>query len=190
MRCTQRRTLEAHALGQLPGAEADDVRAHLQGCAACAAEASLLAAERRLFTQRAALPAPAPPPFAAVLARSRQGSAAGRDGSRARLWSALAAAAALLGIYAGSRGPAPARDEIGAPAIVAEPASRGETCEDLALLSANGVARAESDYGACLVATPAAAPGGEERECAVTCGGDEPHPGEALETRAEGERAP
>jgi hypothetical protein len=189
MMCTARRELERYALGQLDEARAGAVRAHLDGCASCAEEARLLLAERALFQRRAALPAPAPPPFAAVMARAKDGGEAATSGARrARIASALAAAAAVLGLWIADRTP---RDDAGAPAISAEPAL-GQICDDPAV-TAGAVERTESEIGACLMATPAAATplaSDESEECNVTCAGDEPHGDEALESRPRGESTP
>ncbi|MFT3771359.1 MAG: zf-HC2 domain-containing protein [Minicystis sp.] len=198
MTCIGRRRLEGYALGQLDEDTRRAVRAHLDACGECAEEAALLAAERRLFAQRAALPVAAPPPFAAVMARARDGGeAATRGAHRARIASAIAAAAALVGIYVGGRGPDAPRDDGNAPAIVAEP--HGETCEDPSV-TARAVACAEDEFGACLMATPMTRPAAsapaeptnahEEESCSVTCEGVEPHGEEAFESKARGERAP
>jgi anti-sigma factor RsiW len=192
MTCTDRRELERYALAELDEARAAAVRAHLAGCAACAEEARLLAAERDLFRRRAALPMPAPPPFAAVMARARDGGEpAARGARRARIASALAAAAAVLGLW--FEGRTPPREDTGAPAIVAEP-SHGEICAD-PIVTARAVEHAEIEVGACLIATPAAAPAPHEEEenneeCHVTCDGVEPHGEEALESRARGADTP
>ncbi|MCU0688078.1 MAG: zf-HC2 domain-containing protein [Polyangiaceae bacterium] len=65
--------VEAYALGELEGARAGQVRAHLGDCAACSRELALWRAERRAFAARArqhdARPLPA---FEAVLAASRR----------------------------------------------------------------------------------------------------------------------
>ena len=156
-----------------------------------------LAEERALFVRRAALEAPAPPPFSAVLARAREGAISRRP-RRVRLWSALAAAAALvLVVEVAGRHPAePRQDE--AAAIVAEPVPSGESCQDPSVIAAGATAREEHAYGACLTGTPnCAAPPSDvdegqqaDDETCVTCEACGPHPGEDLETRPRGEDAP
>src|SRR5262245_65506441 len=86
---------EAYALGRLDLARTREVRAHLARCSRCADEARVVFEERSLFVRRAALPAPAPPPFAAVLARARAGAEPGPRPFVAR-WTMLLSAAALL----------------------------------------------------------------------------------------------
>jgi anti-sigma factor RsiW len=173
MICPRPKELEACALGALDEAHAAAVRAHALGCAECAEEMEMIAAEKRLFARRAALPAPPPPPFAEVMERLRRGSPAGRRPARSpRLWAGLAAAAAIA--FALSRGARPVPvDDGGSPAIVAEP-PRPE--------AEAAAARAEDDYGACLMGTPATGPEKSD-ECAVTCGDAEPLPDEVLESR-------
>lgn len=189
MRCAERRKLEAFALGQLDGAAAGDAAAHVAACADCAAEAAVIAAERRIFARRAALPAPALPSFADVMERSREGGPAAAAGARrARVWATLSAAAALVGFYAADRGaPGPAR-EGEAPAIMAEPANGGR-CEDPVAATAGAVACAEDEHAACLTATPAAPPPAADDSCAcdVTCGPEGPTPGEDLESKVQGD---
>lgn len=64
--------VEAYALGELEGARAGQVRAHLGDCAACSRELELLRAERRAFAARARQHDVRPlPAFEAVLAASR-----------------------------------------------------------------------------------------------------------------------
>jgi anti-sigma factor RsiW len=199
MTCTPRRIVEAYALGELDDAAAADVRAHLEGCARCAGEADRLAAERELFARRAALPAPPPPSFTAVLARARREERRAGRPRRVRLWSMLAAAAALvLAVEVAGREPAAAPvDE--AAAIVAEPAPRGESCQDPRVIANEAATREEHAYGACLSGTPncpaeALAPHEAEHDedgsCSVTCDACGSHPGEVLETGTRGECAP
>jgi len=202
MTCTQRTQLEAYALGQLDEAASHDVGAHLDTCAACAEEARWLTAERRLFTQRAARIALPPPPFAAVLAEAR---AERRDRTapaeiavpfarRAQAWGAIAAAGALLGMYVGGRLPPAPRDDAGAPAIVAEPPPRGETCEDPGAnakpAADDGEVRASFPAPAArMLLTPirlaAAQTSPDEEACVAACTFCSPHAGEVCEARLE-----
>ncbi len=117
--------------------------------------------ERELFERRAALPAPAPPAFADVLARARR-----RE--RPTAWQrlsprlGLAAAAAIAGLFLAKSPPATTREHRGEITITAEPLG-DLTCVESppaeAARDAEGViAGLESDYHACLVATPSVSP--------------------------------
>jgi hypothetical protein len=108
-RCREwRESLGAYVLGHLPDQERAALEAHLEGCAACRAEAESLAAVSRLLPHADPErfgPAPVPPPglgkrIAATIAAER------RTGRRRRLRLGLAfggvaaaAAAAMLAIF-------------------------------------------------------------------------------------------
>jgi hypothetical protein len=108
-----REALAAYALGRLPDEERASLDAHLEGCAACRAEAESLIAVSRLLPHADPErfgPAPVPPPelgkrIAATIGAERR---AGRRKRRFRLGlafgGAAAAAAAVLAIFVLSSG--------------------------------------------------------------------------------------
>jgi hypothetical protein len=109
-RCREwRESLGAYVLGQLPQGERSGLEAHLEGCAACRAEAESLSAVSRLLPHADPErfgPAPVPPPelgkrIAATIGAEQR---AGRQRRRLRLGLAFsgataAAAAAVLAIF-------------------------------------------------------------------------------------------
>ncbi len=116
-----RESLGAHALGQLPVEEEAGLKAHLEGCAGCRAEADSLALVARLLPHgdpERFGPAPAPPPalagkVAAAVAAER---GAGRRRRSLRLGLALsgataAVAAAALAIFVLSGGGEPGPEQ-------------------------------------------------------------------------------
>ncbi len=131
--------LEALAFEELPPARAEEARAHVAGCAACARELGLLRAERGAFADRAKASSPLPG-FSAALAKSRWSAPttapvkAPPPTLTARfLWAApafgVAAAAAFAGLFL-LPPPDPTRvDRPAAPLIVAVPASEN-FCRD------------------------------------------------------------
>ena len=150
-------------------------------------EAERRAAERDyLFVRRAALPAPPPPPITAVLARARRDDPVRRP-RRVRLWSLLAAAAALVvGVgFTGRDAPAPV-DEARRRSSPSR-RRRAERCEDPRAIARAAATREEHAYAACLSGTPNCAAmaqepheaeGDQEPTCSVTCDACGPHPGE------------
>ena len=198
MTCTPRRVVEAYALGELDDAASAEVRAHLEGCARCAGEADRWADERNLFVRRAALPAPPLPSFSAVIARARRDDRSARRPRSVRFWSILAAAAALVArVELTGRDAAPPVEE--GAAIVAEPAAKGERCEDPRAVAKAAAAREEQAYGACLDGTPSCAAGAAEIHdaegaddgtCVVTCGECGPHPHDVSDPGTRGDCVP
>jgi anti-sigma factor RsiW len=193
MRCERQREVEAWVLGELDDARTAEARAHVAACADCAEEARWLSAERQVFAQRSALAAPAPPPFAAVMARARrEGDEGTRPARRAWVGAALAAAAALVVFVTGAvpRGP----HGEAAPEIAADPPmelscfeGQPVAVEREAFVTDRAIATVEDQYDACLLATPLARPSRGPRACAppvdraVTCDPLGPLPGEAVE---------
>jgi hypothetical protein len=103
-RCREwRESLGAYALGQLPDSERVSLEAHLEGCAACRAEAESLAAVSRLLPQADPDrfgPAPVPPPelgkrIAATIGAERR---SGQRRRRLRFGLAFSGATAVLAI--------------------------------------------------------------------------------------------
>ena len=169
--------------GELPPAEADALRAHLQRCAACAHELAWQRQERALFAQRvAAAAAAAGTPAAPVAARrwERGGAArtAGSGGSPGGLrWEALEAR--LRQAPARVRASWAHRGTMAAGAMAAvfvaafsvmlgvqplpeggswggELVSRAPSAEASACIDPgpDSVARHEARFGACLLASP------------------------------------
>ena len=195
MRCGRQGELAAFVLGERDGAgasSAEAIRAHVAACASCAEEARWIAAEQALFTRRRELAAPAPPPFAAVMARARRGeglSLRERAARPARVGSMLAAAAVLLGVLVTRP------ERRGEPAeIVAEPPMELSCFEGQpiavemeAFVTDRAIASVEDQYDACMVATPLLRPLRGHAACAapvdhaVTCDPLGPLEGEAVE---------
>lgn len=136
-------TLESLAFEELSSALADEARAHVATCPACARELGLLRAERGVFADRARASTPLPD-FSAALARSRRSrpavvsvKASPSAASPRRHWAIPAfgvAAAAFAGIFLlPPNGPARIEPPAEVP-IVAEPASE-DFCHDEAFYS-------------------------------------------------------
>jgi hypothetical protein len=148
--------LEALAFEELRAAEADAVRAHVAGCAACTSELGLLRAERGVFAARAKASPPLPG-FSAALALSRWSApevvpakAPPPASTRRFPWAVsafgIAAAAAFSGLFLL---PPPGAPLISPPTegpIVAEPASE-DFCHDEAFY--NGITHAPKTVAVC-----------------------------------------
>lgn len=182
--------LEAFVAGTLDGAHTAETRAHLAACASCAREVAWFYAERRLFEARAASPAAAPPPFAAVLAhvRTERRGRLRETLTRRAPWVGFAVAAAIAGVVVtrGNTEPATAIAEP-LPSFACYDDVRSLAVEAEAYATDRAVASAEDHYAACLVATPRSVP-----VCAlpidttVTCGSLRPQDDEVFEERARG----
>jgi hypothetical protein len=154
-------------------------------------EIAWLRAERRLFTARAALRAPSPPPFAAVLTEVRRERSMLR---RRAAWVSLAAAAALIvGIAAAFRAPsAPEATAEPPPSFACSDDPRALALEAAAYATDRAIASAEDHYAACLVATPRSVSAGAAAACGisvetdVTCGPFGPLQDAVLESRTRG----
>jgi anti-sigma factor RsiW len=163
--------LDALLAGELSAEDAQRVRAHAEGCAACQHTLSWLKLERGWMAQRARRePARPALDFAALEARLHQASAPkappSRPAPRRARWAhrgmmAVASMAAavffVFSVAQQSRPVAPAYDELASwgesEALLFTPA-RGEVCTDPV---DEAVAALEARVGACLLASPALA---------------------------------
>lgn len=155
--------LDALLAGELSPAEAERVRAHAEGCAACQHVLSWLKLERGWMVQRARRPSERPQlDFSAVQARLAAASSAvparraephrAEWSHRGKLAAALAAAVAFF-IFSAPR-------QVGPVHSVEEPWSSQEVlvsgllqaCVDP---SGEAVEATEARFGACLIASPA-----------------------------------
>lgn len=151
--------LDALLAGELSLADAERVRAHAEGCAACTHALAWLRLERGWMAQRARRE-PARPAlrFSALEARLAEATRASRPtpfrGTWAHQWKMALGAVAAVVFVAFSMAQVP-------PAASEEPWSRdawsimtnGEACEDT---TGEAMAALEARVGACLVASPMA----------------------------------
>ena len=161
--CTNARIHELDALlhGELPPPAAAGLRAHAQGCHACARELSWLRAERAALQGRPDAWAPVVPlragrgsaGFSAVRARAQHLRERGRvrAGSSLAVAALGAAAALFIAVQGGPRG---LPRSIDADTDV-ELSSNIPWCGD----RPDAVGTLESQFSACLTATPRALPG-------------------------------
>ena len=160
--------IEAYALGELGGARAAEVRAHIDACRSCAAELLAVRAELALFAARAEheREIEAPPSFDLVLRQSRRVSH-GPWTRRAVMGGLCLAAAAAIALFFSPRGGddpgAGLSQGTGAPSETAPPefsCYEGEpiSSEENAYVLDRAIVRLEDQYGACLLATPTEGP--------------------------------
>ncbi|ADO68284.1 anti-sigma factor family protein [Stigmatella aurantiaca] len=154
--------LDALLAGELPSGEAERVRAHAEGCAACAHALSWMKLERSWMTQRARR-MPSRPALNFETLQARLGTAPARPAppeprpSPRRTWSwsspgkmalGAAAAVAFLALNMARLPPASSIDESWTQEALA---SGLLACEDT---SSQEVAAMEARFGACLIASP------------------------------------
>jgi anti-sigma factor RsiW len=157
--------LDALLAGELSPAEAERVRAHAEGCAACQHALSWLKLERGWMAQRARRPAARPAlDFSAVQARLAAKSAPSprpvREAPQRFHWSqrgmlAMGVAAAVAFFLFGGSQPVSPAHYSGEEAWSSQEvlvSGLPQACVDP---SGEAVAATEDRFGACLIATPA-----------------------------------
>ncbi len=160
--------LELYAAGRLTGDEADAVLAHLRVCEPCTREVAWLRAEQRIAHDRAR----SSEPSAVRMARLKRGlqprlveseRAAKRNALLSgvvRVASSFGVAVVLAFVASNARLPAPTPGEWGGSSCVSVdvPGVCPGPTDDMGDL----IAKVESSYDACLVATPRSQPGAWE----------------------------